>query len=112
MLLKATQTFDPSRRKTFMRYFELILKRKFFHLIAKLPNYEINETACLYQIAEHDANIELPDMRFQSKLEQDVHDLHLIQGIKIKALSKLIGVDTKAIYNAIYRIKEKYKNML
>jgi RNA polymerase sporulation-specific sigma factor len=112
MLLKATQTFDESKNKTFTRYFELILKRQFYHLCNKLPTYELNEDACLYESGKEEETIELPTMTFSSKLEQDVYDMHFIKAQKIKVIAVHLGVNQKAIYNAIYRIKEKYKNVL
>jgi RNA polymerase sporulation-specific sigma factor len=111
MFLKAVKTFNEEKNKSFTRYFELILKRQFYQLIARLPKYELNEELCMYLGSSHKEEDSL-QMDFKSELESQVYDLHFINNRQIKDIVILLKTDSKAIYNAIYRIKEKYKNML
>lgn len=112
MLIKAIKTFNESKNKTFTRYFELILRRQFYHLLHRIPAYELNEEVCLYQPC-YDPKEEIPEsLSFGSDLEKQIYDLHFIKEMPIKDISKMLKMNAKAIYNAIYRIKEKYKNMV
>jgi RNA polymerase sporulation-specific sigma factor len=106
MLHKAIMTFDESKNKTFTRYFELILKRRFWALLKKLPKYVIKEIPEIpggYILEEEP--IIIPDLK--SKLELDIFEMHFLNGESIKNISKKTGYKPKQIYNAIYRIKEK-----
>jgi RNA polymerase sporulation-specific sigma factor len=111
MFLKAVKTFNEEKNKSFTRYFELILKRQFYYLVGRLPKYELNEELCLY-LGANPVKEELLDIDFKSELEAQVYDLHFVNNKQIKEIASLLETDSKSIYNAIYRIKEKYKNML
>lgn len=112
MLIKAINTFNESKNKSFTRYFELILKRQLYQLVKRLPVYELSEDTCLYQGVYHDTYEETIDIHFGSNLEAQVHQKHFIECMKIKDIAAELDLNIKTIYNAIYRIKEKYKNML
>jgi RNA polymerase sporulation-specific sigma factor len=106
MLHKAVMTFNEEKNKTFTRYFELILKRRFWALLKRLPKHEIKEIPDIqggYIIYEEE--IEYPDLK--SKLEIDVFEMHYLKGESIKVISQKTGYTRKQIYNAIYRIKDK-----
>ncbi len=106
MLHKAIMTFDESKNKTFTRYFELILKRKFWALLKRLPKYEIKEIPEIqggYLLQEEE--IIIPDLK--SKLELDIFEMYFVRNEKISDISKKTGYQVKQIYNAIYRIKDK-----
>jgi len=111
MLLKAVKTFNENKNKSFTRYFELILKRQFYMLVGRLPKYELNEELCMYLGTSH-MDEEIEHMVFKSELESQVYEMHFINNRQIKEISLLLETDCKSIYNTIYRIKEKYKNML
>jgi RNA polymerase sporulation-specific sigma factor len=111
MLLKAIQTFDEHYNKSFTKYFELILKRHFYGLMRRLPTYQLYETTDFvkgFVLLEE----EVEYLRFDSALEQEVHDRYFIYEQSIKEIAEATGLKTKQIYNAIYRIKEKYKIMI
>ena len=103
---KAVMTFNEEKNKTFTRYFELILKRRFWALLKRLPKHEIKEIPDIqggYIIYEEE--IEYPDLK--SKLEIDVFEMHYLKGESIMIISQKTGYTRKQIYNAIYRIKDK-----
>lgn len=112
MLIKAVNTFNEAKNKSFTRYFEMILKRQLYQLVRRLPAYELSEDACLYQGSHIDIYDEPIRLKFESKLEVLVHQKHFIESQKIKDIATDLDLNIKTIYNAIYRIKEKYKNML
>jgi len=106
MLHKAVITFNEDKNKTFTRYFELILKRRFWALLKRLPKYEIKEIPEIqggYMISE--GEMEYPDLK--SKLELDVYEMYYLNQEGIKLISQKTGYTAKQIYNAIYRIKDK-----
>ena len=110
-LHKAIQTFDESYRKSFTKYFELILRRHFYGLMRYLPDYTLFETTDFvkeFTLFEEDVEY----MSFESSLEKDIHDNYFINRKSIKAIATETGLTPKQIYNAIYRIKEKYKIMI
>jgi len=111
MLQKAVLTFNVHRNKSFTRYFELILKRHFYQLKKKIPDYEIYENPSFCQSAVYlEEPIDLP--HFQSILEQNVFNNYFLEERPIKQISKDYGYSHKQIYNTIFRIREKYKIML
>ena len=112
-LYKAVETFDESKNKTFTRYFELILRRHFYHLIYKLPKYllyeDSNFMSCFgYTEKEDDEQF----LEKCSKFEKIVYQYYFIEHQAVEKISETLSAQPKKIYNAIFRIKEKYKNML
>lgn len=108
MLHKAIQTFNERYNKSFTRYFELILKRHFYKMVSSLPQYVLYETTDFIKetvIIEE----EVEYLHFDSKLEYDIHERFFIQHESIDTIMAHSSYTKKQIYNAIYRIREKYK---
>ncbi|MGI6787493.1 MAG: sigma-70 family RNA polymerase sigma factor [Acholeplasmataceae bacterium] len=106
MLHKAIISFNEAKNKTFTRYFELILKRRFWALLKRLPKYvikDIPEIQGSYILRE--TEIVIPDLK--SKLELDIFEMYFVNNESISDISKKRGYKVKQIYNAIYRIREK-----
>lgn len=111
MLFKAIKTFNEHYKKSFTRYFELILKRHFYSLIRSLPRYMLYETTDFVKecvLMEE----EIEYMTFESEIESVVHERYFINKESVKQIAYETKFQEKQIYNAIYRIKEKYKIML
>ncbi|HHT99349.1 MAG TPA: sigma-70 family RNA polymerase sigma factor [Acholeplasma sp.] len=111
LLIKSTKYFNEKYGKTFTKYFELILKRHFYSLLAKLPKYIIdaNEVMSKNDYYIEDSN-DIPE--FLTPLEAYVFQYYFIENVPIKEIVKDNKYNRKQIYNTIYRIKEKYKNMI
>lgn len=108
MLYKAAKTFNEDKKKTFTRYFELILKRHFWKLIKKLPKYVLKEEVDLKDDSYiKDSFILHIDLDLKSDIEKLVFETYYKKGYKIKEIAQLSGYSRKQIYNAIYRIKDK-----
>lgn len=110
-LHKAIQTFNDTYQKSFTKYFELILKRHFYGLIRYLPTYQLFEHTDFvkeFTLIEEETEY----LSFESSLEQDIHDRYFLKRQTIKVISDETKLSPKQIYNAIYRIKEKYKIMI
>lgn len=111
MLIKAIKTFDERYKKSFTKYFELILKRHFYALLRDLPHYTLFETTDFvkeFVLMEE----EVQYMTFESEIENEVHERYFIKHQPVKDIAYETKFKEKQIYNAIYRIKEKYKIML
>ena len=112
MLHKAVTTFNEAKNKTFMRYFELILKRHFYYLLRRLPRYVLqDETMFVQSVSYIDETIEA-FLMMCSDVEKDVYQAYFVEHCPIISIAQTMMLSKKQVYNAIYRIKEKYKNML
>ena len=111
MLHKAVYVFNEQKNKSFTRYFELILRRHFYKMIYKFPNYILFEHTDFCKgftmIEEEPVKVEL-----HSSLEQVVFHNYFEQRMTIDQIMTHTGYTKKQIYNTIFRIKEKYKMMV
>lgn len=111
ILFKAIKSFDERYNKSFTRYFELILKRQFYSLLKSLPRYQLYETTDFIKetvLMEEEAQY----LSFDSVIEAEVHHYYFIEQYSVKEIERVTSYRSKQIYNAIYRIKEKYKIVL
>ncbi len=111
MLIKAVKTFNESRGKTFTRYFELILKRQFYHLKRSLPKHQLYENPDFYKGTVHLEEAPLNDPGLNEK-EKIVYQAYFIEKQAIANIALQMKQNNKHIYNMIYRIREKYKKMI
>jgi RNA polymerase sporulation-specific sigma factor len=111
MLFKAINTFNENKNKSFTRYFELILKRQLYHLIRKIPKYQLYEDTSFCTGVSY-IEEEAIELDLISNLEQKIYQHYFIEGISINEIMKQTSYSKRQIYNSIYRIKEKYKIMV
>lgn len=113
MLHKAVLTFKDSFNKTFMRYFETILERKFINLTNKRKRYTCQmdlmvEEASRQPLYTEEVEMEpIKPMQFKSALEEEIYVRYFINQQKIADIASRHSLDPKQVYNAIYRIKKK-----
>ncbi len=113
VLYRAVQTFDESKNKTFTRYFELILKRHYYQLIHKLPKYMLYEDSNFMECFGYNESNSYEDFILCcSTFEQEIFQSYFIEKQSVKRIAVDLDCESKKIYNAIFRIKEKYKNMI
>lgn len=114
-LYKAIETFDDSYNKTFMRYFEVIINRHFINLHKKNKRYyemlESYKNELLIEEAENKIFEESANIVFKSPLEQKVYEMFYLNNKKVKEIAEELKLESKQIYNAIYRIKSKLLDM-
>lgn len=108
LLYKAINLFLEEYNKTFTRYYELILKRRILYLKSEEPKYELNEEPYMYK--DNSSLIEIPKLDGLADFEQEVFERYFILNQDIETVSKALNKTPKQIYNAIYRIKAKYRN--
>lgn len=109
-LLECVNTFDESKNKTFTKYFELVLFRKFITLKDKSSKYVLIEKPELikesYTPIYNHVNIE---SLYLSELEQSIYTMYFEKRLTIDTIAKQLDKEKKSIKNAIYRIKVKIK---
>lgn len=111
MLFKAIDSFNEAHNKTFTRYFELILRRRIIYLKNKEPKYELHDEFHMYK----DNNLIEDEFVVEglTSFEEVVFKRYFVKNQKISFIAESENKSSKQIYNAIYRIKNKYKdNML
>lgn len=100
--------FNEVHGKTFTRFYELVLKRRFQRLINESPKYELHENFEVYN-DNYPMQTEL-ELDGLTDFERHIFKKYYLENQNITFIAKEEGKTPKQIYNAIYRIKEKYKN--
>lgn len=123
VLIKCVNSYSESFNKTFTRYFELSLKRRFWTLLnSKKNKYLLVDDIDILCMAHdnYDAfseHITIESIKLNttsSQLEDKIFDMHFKDNIKLKDIASILNIDIKKIYNIVYKIrnkvKEKYTN--
>lgn len=113
-LLIAIRTYYQESPKTFNKYFDLILQRRFIKILKSDKNYIYNVT--LYEDFSYVANAleEKTEIYYEdtynlgalSKFEKKVFGM-LREGRSVNEISLELNVTCKSVYNCVYRIKNK-----
>jgi len=112
-LHKAIMSFKDTYNKTFMRYFETVLERKFINLNQKRKRYQqemdnlVNEAKYMPICVEEQASEQYAKQVFKSALEEAIYEAYFKENQKIPSIARTYQLDPKQVYNAIYRIKKK-----
>lgn len=112
MLLKAIDTFDESRSKTFMRYFELIMRRHLQKVNQKIPALILHENLNFcdnYYVLPVNEETEVVLI---SDLQREIFEDYFVNRMRINDIVKKRGYSRKKVYNTIYRIRETNKIVL
>jgi len=118
-LYKAINSFQDKYNKTFMRYFEVILKRHLINLYHKNKKENektimlINEATVNEQeyYDEPRTKIEI-DLKLSSKLEELIYLYYFQKGKSVSYLSEKLNLSNKQVYNGIYRVKQKITSQI
>ena len=117
VLLEAIRKFDTKYGKSFTRFFELLLVRKFLTLLKKnnkpmailseeiINTIHVEESKPIYMTKKHieKAKKNLTEIEFQIFCE------HYVNNEKIASICQKLGLQEKKVYNALYRIKIKLR---
>ena len=108
MLLIAIRTYNEFSNKTFTKYFDLILQRKFRRLMEQDKNYFYN-----VDLIEDDNILQEPCVFVYeynndslSELEEKVLKMKR-KNYRPKEIAETLKCDVKSIYNCLYRIRNK-----
>lgn len=119
ILYKSITSFDMSERKTFTKYFELNLKRRFITIVTqRVRRSEIfhqhqhyiyeNNHATNNNSAYFDLYME-EIAKFLTKKEYLVYTLRELQNFSIEYIEQTQNMSPKVIYNSLHRAKAKIK---
>ncbi len=119
ILYKSINTFDASFSKSFTRYFEQNLERKFITILSKkIRRYEIfkKNESFIYE-SNHNTNqkSEYYDLlkkeiaKVLTNTENLVYTLRELKNYSITYISKNYDLNEKVIYNSLHRAKMKIK---
>jgi RNA polymerase sporulation-specific sigma factor len=116
-LYKAVQTYSTAMDKTFLRYFEIILKRRYYKILSSQNiNFEYYESMDIF--VEHyrtpKTTITAQDLDHYCKtpLEKLINKLYYGEVNTPRQISELTKLPIKSVYNAINRIKIKRAKLI
>lgn len=116
-LYKAISTFREDKNKTFTKYFDLILQRKFIQILRKESNnfYNVDyigagEYLCEPVLCFEDNLSDVMSKCSFSLFEEDVLK-NIRLGAKSKEIALILGCKPKQVYDATDRIKKKIKGV-
>lgn len=109
MLYVAIKTYNEYCGKSFNKYFDLILKRKFIQIITREKNYfyQVDLKEEVDYLSEQ-KNFVYDDYKNMTNMEKEVLK-YLERNYKPKDISAILKCNIKAVYNCICRIKAKLK---
>lgn len=109
MLFIATRTYNENCKKTFNKYFDLILQRKFIRLITRERHYYFD-----VDLQDGDTIVNESytfEYNFHSNCNFNSFEEKIItlknKNYRPKEIAKILNCDVKRIYNCLYRIKTK-----
>lgn len=114
-LIKAASTYDFTKDKTFNKYFELVLERRFISLIRKsntIAKREVKrlaleeEASIITQEAELDLSLVIGKL---SNQEMIIYTMRIIERKSVEFICKSLNLEPKQVYNTVSRVKEKIK---
>ena len=109
MLFIAIRTYNDNFGKSFNKYFDLILKRKFIQIISREKNYfyQVDLKDDVDYLSENEEFV-YEDTSAFTIMEQKIYE-YLKKNYRPKDISKALECDIKSVYNCICRIKAKLK---
>lgn len=119
-LMEAIKKYDDKYSKSFTRFFELLLVRRFMALLNKtnkpiiyksdivMDFQEIKEEHIIY-LTKND--IEMA-RNILNDLEYSIFYHHYVKERKISEVAKELKIPIKRVYNAIYRLKQKLRDVV
>ena len=97
-LLDCVYSFDESRNKTFTKYFELVLYRKFITLKDKSSKYLLIEKPELIQESYTPVynHINIDDLNF-SELEKEIYNMYFELHLTIDSIAHKLGKEKRVL---------------
>lgn len=111
----AIKRYRTTFHKSFNKYFDLLLQRRFICILRKEEKHFYKIVYCedlsyLYEEPKEEEVYkvdDLPKMGFLSCLEKEVYRLVYEKGYKAREIAMEIGIEVERVYNALGRIKRK-----
>lgn len=111
----ALVSYNPFYNKTFNKYFDLILQRRFMYVLGISRDYFYNVTL-VEDINSHISEDPAPykrDLIFDlNDIEKDLYNLRYVKRYKCNQIAKILNWNIKKVYNSLYALREKIKNQI
>jgi len=106
-------TYNPFYNKTFNKYFDLILQRRFMYVLSLSRDYFYNVTLVEdinFQINEEPVRYNRDDFLYHlNEQENTLYELRYLKRYKCKEIAKILGWNIKKVYNSLYALRAKIK---
>lgn len=101
--------------KTFNKYFDLILQRKFIQILKKETNNFYNvvyfeELNFLHEEAEKYVSPRKYQIGMLSDFEKNIFSSYANENLKAGEIAQKLNIDVRRVYNALNRIKKKIRD--
>ncbi len=113
-LHKAIITFNPDNGKSFNKYFDLILQRRYIQILMKEKSYfyDVSLVAEVGIVSDKNSfEYNGENNHYYSVFEKEVLELTM-KKYSPRDIAKTLGCDVKRIYNCLNRIRSKAKDIL
>lgn len=116
---KAIKTYDDKYGKSFNKYFDLILQRRFIQILKKEQKHFYNtvyvddfydvveEYSAQYNLEVEEKNEEICNLL--SDFEKKVFECRIKQNLKTAETAEILNCSIRQVYNAMLRIRQKVK---
>lgn len=116
VLYKCIQSYDMNSDCSFFNYFLVCLKRQIFKNKVKEINYasmviSYDDSIYLQRHEFCEDSIEYEKISFNKDLDRKVFQEIIIENLSPRSFSSKYNIDIKKVYNTIYLVKSKIKNL-
>src|SRR5690606_25359326 len=108
-LLQTIEVFNEDVGKTFTKFYELILFRRFIQLKDKSPKYVLYDNEDFFEKPVEPVFDYLAEDIYFGPFEKEVFDLYFIEHFTEDSIAIMLEKDKKQIQNALHRIKLKIR---
>ncbi len=109
LLVETVYSFNEQKNKTFTRYFELVLKRRFIRLKSKLPGWTLYEKVELIEDKMQPFESVLMEIPELTEQEAVMFDYYYVKHYTTENIVTSTGLSKKQVYNSLYRLKQRLK---
>lgn len=114
-LNKAIQSYKMDSTKTFNKFFDMILQRRFITILKQNQKdfYNIVYVDDIFSLIKEDQEEPLIDHLEDvqlTDLEQVIYQMRYVEQYKPREIAEILKMDAKQVYNACNRIKKKIED--
>lgn len=114
-LNKAIQSYKMDSTKTFNKFFDMILQRRFITILKQNQKdfYNIVYVDDIFSLIKEDQEEPLLDHLEDvqlTDLEQVIYQMRYVEQYKPREIAEILKMDAKQVYNACNRIKKKIED--
>lgn len=115
VLNKAIQSYKMDSTKTFNKFFDMILQRRFITILKQNQKdfYNIVYVDDIFSLIKEDQEEPLLDHLEDvqlTDLEQVIYQMRYVEQYKPREIAEILKMDAKQVYNACNRIKKKIED--